>query len=51
MYVDPNGQLATWIVVLIILGASTILGAIDGGISAAISEQNFWIGFGAGAIG
>lgn len=50
MYVDPNGQLATWIVVLIILGASTILGAIDGGISAAISEQNFWIGFGAGAI-
>ena len=47
---DPSGHFA----ILVFLGfvaISAIAGAIDGGVTAAMSGQNFWKGFAAGAIG
>lgn len=49
MHIDPSGQ--AWLTILLIIGISALLGAIDGGITAAMSGQNFWLGFAAGAIG
>ena len=50
MYVDPTGHFAIW-VFLGVVAISAIAGAIDGGVTAAMSGQNFWKGFAAGAIG
>ena len=50
MYVDPTGHFAIW-VFLGVVAISAIAGAIDGWVTAAMSGQNFWKGFAAGAIG
>ena len=50
MYVDPNGKFS-WLAFFAVVGISALIGAIDGGITAAMSGQNFWLGFAAGAIG
>ena len=50
MYVDPDGHFAL-LVFLGVVGISALAGAIDGGITAAMSGQDFWKGFAAGAIG
>lgn len=49
MHIDPSGK--AWLTILLIIGISALIGAIDGGITAAMSGQNFWLGFAAGAIG
>jgi hypothetical protein len=51
MHIDPNGNSFVLITFLIIVGVSTVLSAVDGGISAAMMGQDFWLGFTAGAIG
>ena len=50
MNVDPNGKFF-WLPLLAVIGVSALTGAIDGGITAAMNGQNFWLGFAAGAIG
>ena len=50
MNVDPNGTFF-WLAFLAVVGISALIGAIDGGVTAAMSGQNFWLGFAAGAIG
>lgn len=48
MNTDPNGE--SVVSFLVILGINILLGAIDGGITAAMNGQEFWLGAGAGAI-
>ena len=50
MNVDPNGKFF-WLAFFAVVGISALIGAIDGGITAAMNGQNFWLGFAAGAIG
>ena len=50
MYADPSGHFVLWIF-LGVVAISSIAAAVDGGITAAMSGQNFWKGFAAGAIG
>lgn len=50
MYVDPTGHFAIWVFLGVVV-ISAIAGAIDGGVTVAMSGQNFWKGFEAGAIG
>ena len=50
MNVDPTGTFFL-LTALAVIGISALLGAIDGGITAAMNGQNFWLGFAAGAIG
>ena len=49
-YADPSGHFA-WLIFLGVVAISTVAAAIDGGITAAMSGQDFWKGFAAGAIG
>ena len=46
MYYDPTGHFAIWVFIGVI-AISSIAGAIDEGVTAAMSEQNFWKGFAA----
>lgn len=48
MNTDPNGE--SVVSFLVILGINILLEAIDGGITAAMNGQEFWLGAGAGAI-
>lgn len=48
MNTDPNGE--NVVSFLVILGINILLGAIDGGITAAMNGQEFGLGAGAGAI-
>ena len=50
MRVDPEGAFALT-TFLLTVGVSALFGAIDGGITAAMSGDDFWKGFAAGAIG
>lgn len=47
--VDPDGHFLIS-VFLIIVGVSTLVGAVSGGVSAVRAGQSFWKGFAAGAI-
>ena len=47
---DLTGRFAV-LVFLRVVAISTIDGAVDGGVTAAMSGQDFWKGFAAGAIG
>ena len=47
---DPTGHFAI-LVFLGVVAISAIAGAVDGGVTAAMSGQDFWKGFAAGAIG
>lgn len=53
MLADPTGTsaLLAFLIGAVVVGISTLAGAVSGGINAAINEQDFWKGFGAGAIG
>ena len=50
MYLDEDGNFSTWIF-LCRVAISAPINAIDTGISASMSGQDFWKGFAAGAIG
>ena len=49
-YADPSGH-SVILTFLGVVAISALAGAIDGGITAFMSEQDFWKGFAAGAIG
>ena len=49
MNVDPDGTVFWFIIAAVVI--STIIGGLNGGITAAMNEQSFWKGFAAGAIG
>ena len=49
MNVDPNGKF--FFTFLAAVGIGALFGAVDGGITAVMSGQDFWTGFAAGAIG
>ena len=50
MFVDPSGHFVLW-VFLGVVAISALAGALDGGITAKMSGQDFWKGFAAGLIG
>ena len=49
MYTDETGE--GILAFLVVVGISALLGAIDGGVTAVVAEQDFWKGAAAGAIG
>jgi RHS repeat-associated protein len=49
MNVDPDGHFS-FLVFLAVVVASTLIGAVSGGVAAVRAGQNFWKGFAAGAI-
>jgi hypothetical protein len=51
-YIDPTGHIAAaTLYAWFVMGVAVIGGGIDGGMSAEIVGQDFWKGFGAGAVG